>query len=242
MKIAPPSEDVAEARDSAVQALYTLVMDVALTVAHGGEPDSGPDSMTRGEASHVVDTIVHLVQMAAVRGVCPECAGYQRLADRKGVQIELAPHPATCQERTTMSVDAMPWWRPGDHFAEGARMTLQIPDSHPWWPWLHQHAHASLDNGGLREHGEVIVSMGGIEQRYDFVNVDIDDNDGALKLTVESRMYDVRNTMNTEPITLVTAEHYTDRRGVKVTFSDGSTISVTEQQFDALCDYTGHGD
>lgn len=35
---------------------------------------------------------------------------------------------------------------------------------------------------------------------------------------------------------VVTAEHFGDFV-VKVTFTDGSTACVTEQQFDALCDY-----
>jgi hypothetical protein len=92
MQIIPPPGDVNEARGSAVQALYTLIMDTASITSTGNMPTSGPDSMVRGEAAHVIDTIVHLVQMAAVQGVCPECRGYQELADRKNVPIVIAEH------------------------------------------------------------------------------------------------------------------------------------------------------
>lgn len=93
MKIIPPAADVETSKQSAVQALYNLVMNVAEAASQGQMPDSRPDGLTKLGVEHVVDALVHLVQMAAVAGVCPECAGYQSLADSRDIPIEIAPHP-----------------------------------------------------------------------------------------------------------------------------------------------------
>ena len=93
MKIIPPSGDIAQAQQSATQALYSLIMNVAEVTAQGQMPDVGPDSMTKLGAAHVVDTIVHLVQISAQQGVCPLCRAMQNLAERHGVPFE-SSHPS----------------------------------------------------------------------------------------------------------------------------------------------------
>ena len=78
------------------------------------------------------------------------------------------------------------WWSPGDPLARGARIKVEIPPTHPWMDWLKRYAHESMDNGGLMRHGILTVSLGGIKQRYDVLNVDMD-RDGNF--TAEWRMY-----------------------------------------------------
>jgi hypothetical protein len=88
MKITPPPGDIPEAREHAAHALYSLIMNVAEVTADGDMPTAGPDSLTKLGAAHVVDTIVHLVQIAAQENVCPVCQSMQEAASRHGVPFE----------------------------------------------------------------------------------------------------------------------------------------------------------
>lgn len=81
------------------------------------------------------------------------------------------------------------WWSPGDPLAPGDRMEVEIPESHPWMTWLKQYADESQTNGGLMRHGVLKVSLGGIEQRYDLLNVDMDSRGRSLTFKAVWRMY-----------------------------------------------------
>jgi hypothetical protein len=92
MKITPPSGDIGEAQQSATQALYSLIMQVAEVTATGNMPAAGPTSMTRLDAAHVVDTIVHLVQISIEQGICPLCQAMRKSAEQHGLPFKSNHH------------------------------------------------------------------------------------------------------------------------------------------------------
>lgn len=110
MKVTLPSEDVAESRQAAVQALYSLTMNVAAVTSEGLMPDQGDGSLTKMGAEHVVDTIIHLAKVAANAGACPLCdqmresvvkrrfekyaVEWQRATGHLSVTQDAAMHPA----------------------------------------------------------------------------------------------------------------------------------------------------
>lgn len=63
-------------------------------------------------------------------------------------------------------------------------MEMEIPESHPWMEWLRQYADESMANGGSMRHGVLTVSVGGVEQRYDLVDVNMD---GGRSVTFTAR-------------------------------------------------------
>lgn len=78
-----------------------------------------------------------------------------------------------------MSYDDSPRLRPG------ARIEQKIPLDHPWFQWL-----SDMDRSGLMQHGVMTVNLGGIEQRYDLVEVwDTYYDKHMPEVTVIWRMY-----------------------------------------------------
>lgn len=79
------------------------------------------------------------------------------------------------------------WWSPGDPFAPGARVEVEIPAHHPWMSWLEQYADESQSNGGLMQHGVLTMKLGDTEQRYDLLEVNMDSR--SMTYTAVWRMY-----------------------------------------------------
>jgi hypothetical protein len=55
--------------------------------------------------------------------------------------------------------------------------------------WLRQYADESMSNGGAMRHGVLTVSLGGVEQRYDLLNVNTDTAARQVTFTARWRMY-----------------------------------------------------
>jgi hypothetical protein len=55
--------------------------------------------------------------------------------------------------------------------------------------WLQRYADETQASGGLRRHGVLTVSLGGIEQRYDLLNVTMDSQRQSCTFTARWRMY-----------------------------------------------------
>jgi hypothetical protein len=57
-----------------------------------------------------------------------------------------------------------------DPFAPGPRMEMDIPNEHPWVPYIDGYVRRSTATN-LIEHGIMTVTLGGVEQLYDLVSV-----------------------------------------------------------------------
>lgn len=73
MEIELPPNNVPDAKQIAVQALYALIMNTAEAASNGHLPDHGEDSLTKLGVENVIDTIIHLAKVAARENACPLC-------------------------------------------------------------------------------------------------------------------------------------------------------------------------